>query len=52
MTGMAQSQADPFTSLGVRQSTADRLRDVKPYESMSWDEFLAEMADTYEKEQR
>lgn len=48
MSSMAQSQADPFTSLGVRESTADRLRDLKPFDSMSWDEFLAEMADNYE----
>ena len=50
MADMAQSQTDPFTSLGVRRSTADRLEEIKPYESMSWDEFLAEMADTYEKD--
>ena len=50
MDNMAPSQADPFTSLGVRRSTADRLEKIKPYESMSWDEFLAEMADIYEKD--
>lgn len=52
MTCMAQSQTDPFTSLGVRRSTAERLGEIKPYDSMSWDEFLAEMADIYENEQR
>jgi|GEM_PF-4848628 len=51
MRNMAQSQADPFTSLGARRSTVDRLEEVKPYESMSWDEFLAEMADVYENHQ-
>jgi len=48
---MAQSQ-DPFTSLGVRESTAGRLDDLKPYESMSWDEWVNELADVYEKRQR
>lgn len=52
MTDMAQSQADPFTSLGARRSTVERLEKIKPYDSMSWDEFLAEMADVYENEQR
>jgi len=47
---MAQSQGDPFTSLGARQSTVERLRDMKPYDSMSWDEFLVEMADIYENQ--
>jgi len=47
---MAQSQRDPFTSLGARQSTVERLREIKPYESMSWDEFLSELADAYETE--
>jgi len=47
---MAQSQ-DPFTSLGARQSTVKRLREIKPYQSMSWDEFLVEMADAYENQQ-
>ncbi|WP_338738403.1 hypothetical protein [Haloplanus salilacus] len=45
---MAQSQDDPFTSLGARRSTVDHLEEIKPYESMSWDEFLAEMAEVYE----
>lgn len=51
MMDMAQSQTDPFTSLGVRRSTAERLREIRPYDSLSWDEFLAEMADVYENEQ-
>jgi len=49
MRDMAQSQADPFTSLGARRSTVERLEDLKPYDSMSWDEFLAELADNYEE---
>lgn len=47
---MAQGQADPFTSIGVRRSTADRLGELKPYESMSWDEFVRELASAYENQ--
>jgi len=50
MSVMAQSQDDPFTSLGARRSTVERLREIRPYNSMSWDEFLGEMADVYENE--
>jgi hypothetical protein len=49
---MAQSQDDPFTSLAARKSTVARLKEVRPYESVSWDEFLAEMADVYENRER
>jgi len=52
MSDMARTQDDPFTSLGARRSTVDRLKEIKPYESMSWDEFLAEMADVYENRGR
>jgi hypothetical protein len=43
------SSAQERTSLGVRRQTHTRLDDLKPYESISWDEFLHEMADVYEE---
>lgn len=43
---MATSQR---TSLGLREKTRQRLETLKPYESISWDEFLNELADTYEE---
>lgn len=43
---MATSQR---TSLGLRCKTRERLENIKPYDSLSWDEFLNELADTYEE---
>lgn len=48
--------ADPdersHTTLWVRRETAARLEGMKPYHSITWDEFLSELADTYENSKR
>lgn len=36
------------TSIQVHDSTHARLEDLKPYETMSFDELLNEMADQFE----
>jgi len=36
------------TTLWVSKETASRLEAVKPYDSLTWDEWLAELADEYE----
>ena len=36
------------TTVGLKQSTKRRLEALKPYDSMSYDELLSEMADVYE----
>lgn len=38
------------TSVSMSRSTRDRLRDMKPYDSMSYDEFLQELMDSYEEQ--
>lgn len=35
------------TTVTIQESTHERLKEVKPYESLSWDEFLRELADEY-----
>lgn len=47
---MAQSQSDTFTTLSVRKSVVERLKESRPYDSMSWNDFLVEMADVYEQQ--
>lgn len=37
------------TNLWVSKELRDRLDEMKPYESLTWDEFLADVADSYEK---
>jgi hypothetical protein len=37
-----------YTTVTVTRDTHRRLDDLKPYESMSYDEFLSELADDYE----
>lgn len=37
------------TSIGVQRSTFERLEDVRPWDSLSWDEFLTHLADVYEE---
>ncbi|WP_246982090.1 DUF7557 family protein [Halorientalis marina] len=44
---MATNQTDS-TTIRVTRPVKNRLEQLKPYDSMSYDEFLAEMADTYE----
>lgn len=49
MTGMGETDNE-FTTVPIRKGTVNRLRDIKPYESVSWDEFIRELADAYERE--
>ena len=39
-----------WTTLGIRKSIHSRLTELKPYESMSFNDLLNEMADSYEGE--
>lgn len=41
-----------YTTLTVRPDLHDRLARLKPYDSMSFNELLHEMADEYERENR
>ena len=36
------------TTIQVRENTRKRLSELKPYPSVSYDDLLQEMADTYE----
>ena len=45
---MNMSTVNERTSIGVRRETHERLEEVRPYDSISWDEFLHELADVYE----
>jgi predicted CopG family antitoxin len=38
------------TTLSVHRDVHSRLETLKPYESMSYSEFLDELADVYERE--
>jgi hypothetical protein len=40
-----------WTTIGVQPPTKRRLEELKPYGSMSFDEFLGELADHYEETQ-
>ena len=44
----AEDTAQEYTTLNVRRRTHRRLEALKPYDSMSYDEFLGELADAYE----
>lgn len=48
----AQGETRSHTTLWVSKETAARLDELKPFESLSWDEWLAELADSYEENQR
>jgi hypothetical protein len=37
------------TNLWVSKETATRLREMKPFDSITWDEWLDELADHYEE---
>ena len=37
------------TTIPLHNDTRDRLKGLKPYKSMSYNELLAEMADVYER---
>jgi hypothetical protein len=47
----AQTEKRSHTTLWVSKNLATRLDELKPYESLTWDEFLAMLADTYEENQ-
>ena len=51
---MAQSQAKEWTTITVTRDVHADLAEVKPYESMSFDELLRELMEEYdpEKERR
>jgi hypothetical protein len=38
------------TTVTVHRSTHRRLKEVRPFESMSFDDLISEMADVYEQE--
>lgn len=40
-----------YTTISVHEETRDRVKKLKPFDSMSYNEFLQEMADVYEEEQ-
>jgi hypothetical protein len=46
----AEEGSDEWTCLGIRESVHSRLTDLKQYESMSFNDLLNDMADTYEGE--
>lgn len=46
--GIMSTDDTQFTTLCVRPSTKERLEDLRPFDSMSWDEFVVELADRYE----
>jgi hypothetical protein len=48
----SEQAADGFTTFCIRRSTKARLESLKPYDSMSWDEFAGELGDVYESRQR
>lgn len=49
MIDMAKADNE-FTTVSLRRGTVERLEDIRPYESISWDEFIGELADAYERE--
>lgn len=40
------------TTLWVSKETASRLDDMMPFDSLTWDEWLSELADVYEENER
>ena len=42
------SKGSNRTTVGLSQSTKNKLESLKPFNSMSYDEFLSELADQYE----
>ena len=49
---MAQRSSETRKSLKVSAETHARLEDMKPYDSMSFDELIAEMATVYAEVRR
>jgi len=48
----AQGEQRTHTTLWVSKETASRLEDLTPFESVTWDEWLAELADNYENQEQ
>jgi hypothetical protein len=48
----AGTGANEYTSLRVRVNVRDRLKSLKPYNSMSFNELLVDMAEQYDSRQR
>lgn len=46
-----QTEERTHTNLWVSKETASRLEELKPFESLTWDEFVTELADVYELHQ-
>lgn len=45
---MATTEKREITTVQVTRSVHSRLEALKPYESMSYNEFIEELVDTYE----
>lgn len=45
----AQADQRTHTTLWVSKETASHLEELKPFDSLTWDEWLAELAAEYEK---
>lgn len=46
---MSQMDSD-YTTLSIRRDTKRQLQELKPYDSMSFDELIGEMAESYRGE--
>lgn len=46
----AESDQGTHTTLWVSKETASRLDRLKPFDSLTWDEWLGELADVYENQ--
>lgn len=46
----AEATNRSHTTLWVSKQTASRLEEIKPFDSLTWDEWLSELADSYEKQ--
>lgn len=44
------AQARDYTAISAPRPTVRRLRDLRPYDSISWEEWLEELADAYENQ--
>lgn len=48
---MSTQHSGQFTTISLDTGVKSRLEELKPYDSMSWTEFVEELADTYEDTQ-
>ena len=49
-SGGANQKMPDYQTLTVERQTAHRFKDAKPFDSMSHDEFLAELLNAYQEE--